>query len=236
MKEKNAMKKRIGLIVALVTCMLMMFPVIVSASMADEAVSYEWGHIYTGNYSERIYALKIKQKSNVYFKFTVSEVTADLNIYNAEGKKILNTEDFLSTKNAVNEKTTYTCIRILTAGTYYIDCDPWNYGKYNCSFFATCEPAISLARPEITSIKNSAKKAMTIKVATVKNRTGFEYQYSTKSNFSDAKAVKGNSKVTVEGLTKGKTYYIRVRAYTIYGAGNVVYSAWSTVKYVKINK
>ena len=94
-------------------------------------------------------------------------MTADLNIYNAEGKKILNTEDFLSTKNAVNEKTTYTCIRILTAGTYYIDCDPWNYGKYNCSFFATCEPAISLARPEITSIKNSAKKAMTIKVATV---------------------------------------------------------------------
>ena len=176
------------------------------------------------------------QKSNVYFKYTCSpREVSELSLYNAEGKEILDKYDFLKSNNAVNEKNSYTCIRILATGTYYMKCEPW-YSGVTSSFFATCEPAISLSRPEIKSLKNSASKQMTIKVSDVKKRTGFQYQYSTKSNFSDAKTVKGNSKKSIGGLTKGKTYYVRVRAYAIYGAGNTVYSAWSVVKTVKINQ
>ncbi|MCI7099158.1 MAG: hypothetical protein MR966_09715 [Lachnospiraceae bacterium] len=96
-----------------------------------------------------------------------------------------------------------------------------------------------LSRPTISGLTNSASK--TFKVTWGKNTkaSGYQVQYATASSFSGAKTktYSGYSSVTksVNGLTKGKTYYVRVRSYKT--VGNVkYYSAWSTAKKVKITR
>ena len=80
---------------------------------------------------------------------------------------------------------------------------------------------------------------MTVKWAKNAKATGYQIQYSLKSSFSGAKSVSvaKNSIVsrTIGNLTKGKTYYVRVRALKKV-SGKVYYSAWSASRKVKISK
>ena len=59
---------------------------------------------------------------------------------------------------------------------------------------------------------------------------GYQVQYGLKSSFSGAKRVTvkeaGTTRITVKGLTSGKRYYFRVRAYRTVG-GKTYYGAWS---------
>ena len=97
------------------------------------------------------------------------------------------------------------------------------------------------AKAAISSVKNTSSKKITVKwkksaTATI---TGYEIQYSTKKDFSSKTIVrvKGYSKTSkvISNLKKGKTYYVRVRAYL--KSGNAYYnSPWSAVKSVKITK
>ena len=97
----------------------------------------------------------------------------------------------------------------------------------------------SIKKPAIKSIKKSGK-SITVELKALKKKqlkkvTGYEIQYSTKNDFSDAKTVKvnkaKNTKKTIKKLSKG-TYFVRVR-YFKKGAAKP-YSNWSTVKKVKI--
>ena len=95
-------------------------------------------------------------------------------------------------------------------------------------------------QPAISSITNSAAGKMTVKWAKNSTATGYEIQYSTSSTFAS-----GNKKVTVTeastvskvigSLTKGKTYYVRIRTYKTV-SGTKYYSAWSAKKSLKIVK
>ena len=229
------MKKKISLILAMLLCVTMLFPFPVSASIADDAVSYEFGETYKGT-GDRVFTFKLTQKSNVYIKYSFkTKYHSGFYLSNDSGKELIGWKDFIYTYNATTDRSTYTCTRVLPAGTYYFVGDLY-IGSSDYSFFATAEKAISLSRPTIKTLKNSASKKMKVTVSSVKNRTGYQYQYATNSKFRNAKTVKGGTTKTISKLTKGKTYYVRVRAYTIYGAGNTVYSAWSPVKYVKIKK
>ncbi|MCD7756690.1 MAG: fibronectin type III domain-containing protein, partial [Clostridiales bacterium] len=72
------------------------------------------------------------------------------------------------------------------------------------------------------------------------NASGYQNQYSTTSTFASGnKTVTVTSASTVSktitGLTKGKKYYVRVRAYKTV-SGTKYYSAWSSTKNVKISK
>ena len=69
---------------------------------------------------------------------------------------------------------------------------------------------------------------------------GYQVQYATGSDFKTGlktKTITKNStvKATLTSLTKNKTYYVRVRAYTKKG-GKTLYSSWSNVKSVNIKK
>ncbi len=97
-----------------------------------------------------------------------------------------------------------------------------------------------LARPAISSATNSAASKMTVKWGKNANATGYEIQYSTSKTFAS-----GNKTVTAAGastvskviasLTKGKTYYVRIRSCKT--VNNVKYiSAWSATKSLKIIK
>ncbi len=66
--------------------------------------------------------------------------------------------------------------------------------------------------------------------------TGYQVSYSTKKSFSSktTKTVKGANKTSYSvKLSKGKTYYVRVRTYKVVD-GKYSYGAWSTIKSKKI--
>ena len=96
-----------------------------------------------------------------------------------------------------------------------------------------------IARPAITSLSNSASKKITVKWGKNAKASGYQIQYSLKSNFSGAKSVTAAKAATVSkeigGLTKGKTYYVRIRTYKTVGKTKY-YSLWSTTKKVIIKK
>ena len=96
-----------------------------------------------------------------------------------------------------------------------------------------------LNKPAISSLKNSASRKMTLKWGKNAKAQGYQIQYALKSNFSGAKSVSvtKNSIVTktIGSLTKGKTYFVRIRAYKKIGSA-YSYSMWSASKKVKISK
>ena len=111
-------------------------------------------------------------------------------------------------------------------------------GKYT-SAGSSAKAYYRLDTPSISSLKNSSSKKMTVKWGKNTKAAGFEIQYGLKSSFSGASkvTVKSGSTVskTISGLTKGKTYYVRIRSYKTV-SGKKYYSAWSSVKSVKISK
>lgn len=96
----------------------------------------------------------------------------------------------------------------------------------------TIKPA-GVSLNKITAGAKSFTAAWTPKADTV---TGYEIQYSVIKGFSGAKTVTVSSAKTktkaVKGLTKGKTYYVRIRTYKTVGKVKL-YSAWSAAKTVK---
>ncbi len=97
---------------------------------------------------------------------------------------------------------------------------------------------IRLSRGGIKGLKSNSPKKMTVKVKKVKGAGRYELSYGTDKNFgkgSQTVTVKKTS-VTVKHLAKGKTYYVKVRAYRRDSAGKKVYGKESAVKKVKIAK
>ncbi|MCQ2507557.1 MAG: leucine-rich repeat protein [Dorea sp.] len=110
-----------------------------------------------------------------------------------------------------------------------------NYSSY------TAVKLTALTRPTISSLTNASGKKMVVKWAKNAKCTGYQVQYSTSKTFAsgnkNAAAVTKNGTVsqTITGLTKGKTYYVRMRSYkTVSGVKQ--YSAYSATKSVKISK
>ncbi len=91
----------------------------------------------------------------------------------------------------------------------------------------------SLKAPKL---KNVSKKGKSINVSwkKVSNANGYSIEISTKSNFSKPKKTTATKlKATVKGLSKGKTYYVRVRAYNKIQK-NYIYGKYSSVKTLKL--
>lgn len=113
------------------------------------------------------------------------------------------------------------------------------YYKKTCSTYISGKTIYRVVRPTISSLKNSAAKKMTVKWNRNSKASGYQIQYSTSSKFSKAKTVTiAGSKTltrTFSSLTKGKRYYVRVRAFKTV-SGTRYYSSWSASKNVKISK
>ena len=124
-----------------------------------------------------------------------------------------------------------------------------NGTKYTYKIIATAPtgngPAKSVttycvARPAISSVTNSASKRMTVKWGKNAKASGYQIHYCMDKTFKTGnKSVGVTSAGTVAkaiaSLTKGKTYYVRIRTYKTVGSTKY-FSAWSPVKSVKISK
>lgn len=92
---------------------------------------------------------------------------------------------------------------------------------------------------KLKSVKNNKKKLMTIKWDRDIIADGYQISYAKKKNFTGAKKKNINAyknSVTIKGLSKGKTYYVRIRSYVKDNKGNKIYGKWSNVKSIKIKK
>ncbi len=218
----------------------------------DYTVKYESGRKnvgeYTvtvtlkGNYSgEKKLTFTIAPKATG--KITVSQTTSTITakwskVDGATGYKvyIYNGTKKVASKT-VDSKTTSCTFKSLTAGTKYTvkvkTCKKVDGETYE-SAFKTLETATKTKTPKIT-VTAGSKKA-TVKWDDVSGESGYQVYYATSKKGAYKKGVtcKANDiDATIKNLTKGKTYYFKVRAYTKTDSGTV-YSAWSAVKSVKV--
>ncbi len=111
------------------------------------------------------------------------------------------------------------------------------YAKTGKSTLSKSVTKYRLESPAVSSLENSPAGKATVKWGTNEKGTGYELQYSTVKDFSSRKKVSVTNKNTdstvISGLTKGRTYYVRISTYkTVNGTKH--YSAWSAVKSVTI--
>ncbi len=85
----------------------------------------------------------------------------------------------------------------------------------------------------LTNINNQKLK---ITYGAISEAKGYQVEYSTNKRFSTStiKTLKKQS-ITFK-IKKGKTYYVRVRAYKLDSTGSKVYGKWSVIKTIKIPK
>lgn len=107
----------------------------------------------------------------------------------------------------------------------------------NYTLYAKWEK-VSVKKTTISSAKNSKSKQIVLKYKKSSGAAGYEISYSTDKKFkkSVTKKTTKNATYTIKNLKKGKTYYVRIRAYKLDSAGKKVYSEYSKVVKVKIAK
>lgn len=99
---------------------------------------------------------------------------------------------------------------------------------------------ISVQRVKLKSLANNPVRRIKVKWRWYPYGDGYQIAYSTSKNFAANKTKRISAGVftdskTIAGLTKGKTYYVRIRAFQKAG-GKKYYGAWSNVKKIKIKK
>lgn len=96
---------------------------------------------------------------------------------------------------------------------------------------------VSVAQVKNVAVKNASSRAMTVCYSKLSGVGGYQIVYDTNSKFTTKQWVGrvGTSK-TITGLKKGKTYYVKVRAFKTDSTGRRIYGPYSSVKTVKITK
>ncbi|MDE6254418.1 MAG: CotH kinase family protein [Lachnospiraceae bacterium] len=90
---------------------------------------------------------------------------------------------------------------------------------------------VKVGAAAIKKAVSTASKTITLTISKVSGASGYEVVYSTDSKYKSAKkkTIKSTS-VKLTGLSKGKTYYIKVRAYKNDSTGAKVYGKYASGK------
>jgi uncharacterized protein YkwD/DNA-directed RNA polymerase subunit RPC12/RpoP len=92
---------------------------------------------------------------------------------------------------------------------------------------------------KLSSVSNAKGKKMTVKWKKNSLCSGYRIQYSTSKSFSSSKtktvSKQSTTSTQISGLTKNKTYYVRIQTYKTVSGKNY-YSGWSSASKVKISK
>lgn len=108
----------------------------------------------------------------------------------------------------------------------------------NKTFTAKWAKVTKPSKPTI-SVKNVKAKKITVSLKKkISGVSGYEMAYSTSKKFTGSmKKVRFTSKTkTVKNLKKGKTYYVKVRAYKTDSTNSKVYGNYSKVSKIRIKK
>ena len=105
----------------------------------------------------------------------------------------------------------------------------------NKTLYAKWTKVAKPSKVNLKSAKNIGKNKLSVSYASVKKASGYQIAYSTSSKFTKS-TTKYTSSKTISKLKKGKTYYVKVRAYRKDSTGAKVYGSYSKVIKVKIKK
>jgi endoglucanase len=163
------------------------------------------------NKSEAEKWLKMLDKNKIsYFAWSLSN--------KAESSALL--------KSSTNKKSGWKTSDLSSAGK-------WVLGRYQK------QSGISSSKPaqvKSVSLKNQKNRKIKVSYKKVSGVTGYEIQYSTSKKFA-AKSTKNvktqKTSYTLKNLKKGKTYYVRVRAYKT-KSGTTVKGSFSSKKNIKV--
>lgn len=109
----------------------------------------------------------------------------------------------------------------------------------NKTLYAKWTKVSKPSKPTISSLKNAKSKQMSVKLKKkVSGAKGYEMVYATNKKFTKSKKTVRFTAITktVKSLKKGKTYYVKVRAYKLDSTNSRVYGKYSSVKKVTIKK
>lgn len=97
---------------------------------------------------------------------------------------------------------------------------------------------VTVSKAKLSSVKNSRKAVCTVKAKKTSGAAGYQYLLTTDKKFKKSvkKITTKKTTATFTKLKKGKTYYVKVRAYKYDSANNKVYGSYSSVKKIKIKK
>ncbi|MGN0140856.1 MAG: leucine-rich repeat protein, partial [Roseburia sp.] len=136
------------------------------------------------------------------------------------------------------DTTSYKDTKLTTGKAYYYKVTPYKSSKNGtASKIVSAKPVP--ATPKISSVKNSAAKTATVKWEQVSGASGYEVYRATSKDgkYSKVKTIGSGKTISYKNtkLSKGKTYYYKVRAYRTVN-GKKIYGSYSSVKSVKISK
>ncbi len=145
-------------------------------------------------------------------------------------------------RTASTNKTTTTRYGLVGGRTYYVSVRTYKVIKGKTWYSAWSKTrSLRLARlPKGTKLESLGKgsESFQAKWNTVSGVNGYQIRYSTSSRYAWQKtsSVAGEDKfsITINGLKKGKVYYVSVRSYNVAADGTRYYSAWSETKKIKI--
>ena len=105
------------------------------------------------------------------------------------------------------------------------------------TLYAQWAKTAKLAKPAKLSMAAKKGRQMKVSYKKVSGASGYQIAYSTSKKFASSATKKVTTSSTskiLKNLKKGKTYYVRVRAYKTDSAGNKVYGTYSEKKSIKI--
>lgn len=108
------------------------------------------------------------------------------------------------------------------------------YSPYTLALTQT--PSVSVDKVVAKKAVSTKAKKATVTWKKVSGANGYQVTYSLKKNFKKAKTVNvaaTKAKVTLKKLKKGKTYYVKIRAFKVV-EGNKYYGAYSKKLKVKV--
>lgn len=96
---------------------------------------------------------------------------------------------------------------------------------------------VSVGKVSVSSVKNAKSKQLTVTLKKVNGAKGYEILCSTSNKFKSSKKITSTSlKKNITSLNKGKTYYVKARAYKNDSTNSKIYGSYSAIKKVKIKK
>lgn len=96
---------------------------------------------------------------------------------------------------------------------------------------------VEVAKAALKSVKNSGSKKVKVTLKKVSGAKGYEISYGQNKKLKKAKKITtSKTTYTIKKLKKGKTYYVRVRAYKYDSTKRKVYGKYSNTKKVIIKK
>lgn len=97
---------------------------------------------------------------------------------------------------------------------------------------------VTVGKAKIKSLKKGKARQIKVKIRKVKGAVGYEVLYAQNKKFNQVKKkfLTKKTSFTVKKLKRGRTYYIKARAYKLNHKGKKVYGSYSSVRKIKIRK